>query len=118
MSLKVNDFSGDSLDSHSQDDDEFSKIGYNVLVYLNQCSEMRKKPNVESFNAESFSTTQKGWTYIVRSLQNDGYIKNAKFLEDDRINKDGVVENISNIEITPKGEMLLNNGLKPRIARF
>ena len=115
MPLKVNDFSGDSFDSHSQDDDEFSEIGYNVLVYLNQCSKNRKKPKVESFNAESFSTTPKDWTYIVRSLQNNGYIKRAKFLEDDRMNKDGVVENISDIEITPKGEKLLNNGLKPRI---
>ena len=54
--------------------DDYFVITYKLLKYLYDCLKKSGEPNMEVIDATYFSIGKPYWDYIVRHLQEDGYI--------------------------------------------
>ena len=99
--------------------DDYYVIVYKILAYL--YIQLKNGNNIDSnvikHDGVLFNIPEKYWTYIIVHLYQDGYIENVT------INKPwgnvSVIENIDDIQITPKGiDYLLNNYLLEKAKEF
>ena len=99
--------------------DDYYVIVYKILAYL--YIQLKNGDDVDSkiisFNGRLFNIPERYWTYIIVHLYQDAYIENIT------IKKSWgnviVIENIDDIQITPKGiDYLLNNSLLEKAKEF
>ncbi len=99
--------------------DDYYVIVYKILVYL--YVQLKNGDDVDSkilsYNGKLFNIPEKYWTYIIVNLYQDGYIENITIKKP--WGNVSVIENIDDVQITPKGiDYLLNNSLFEKAKEF
>ena len=99
--------------------DDYYVIVYKILAYL--YVQLKDGDDVDSkiisYNGSLFNIPEKYWTYIIAHLCQDGYIENVTIKKP--WENVSVIENIDDIQITPKGiDYLLNNSLLEKAKEF
>lgn len=99
--------------------DDYYVIVYKILAYL--YTQLKNGDDVDikiiSHDGILFNIPKKYWTYIIAHLYHDGYIENVMIKKP--WGKACIIENLEDIQITPKGiDYLLNNSLLERAKKY
>lgn len=99
--------------------DDYYVIVYKILAYL--YVQLKNGDDIDSkiisFDGKLFNIPEKYWTYIIVHLCHDGYIENVTIKKP--WGNVSVIENIDDVQITPKGiDYLLNNSLLEKAKEF
>lgn len=99
--------------------DDYYVVVYKILAYL--YVQLKNGDVIDSkiisFDGKLFNIPERYWTYIIVHLYQDGYIENVMIKKP--WGNVSVIENIEDMQITPKGiDYLLNNSLLEKAKEF
>lgn len=99
--------------------DDYFVIICRVLAYLYECLKNGEVPSLEylTYDTDAFPVNQRYWTYIMKNLQESGYIEGVALIS--AIGRAKDVKLTENLEITPMGiEYLQNDPAMEKAKKF